>query len=499
MSNYHRSRLRALWLCGATALGSPAFAGDRPADDAGVRTIADFLGSYAGKAALPSIKVSQDGSVYHVSFDIGAASAAIKSSGVVYDSTVLQFKVYQQDDGQWRIESEETPPITAHILPKPGQANGVELNARIETVNLATVTHIDPKLNWFGAVQGHADTISVVERGPGVEETLDFSGLKIDGGTTSGPSGLVTTIHEPLQSMNFAMDVDAKGVDPATHGPRKPVHVSGQGEGGKFEVSIADFQPQPLLDGWRFLVAHPERPDVARDFDKLRPVLSALAADHLKFEETGSLEKLNVMTESGPVVVEGIAGGIGLANMGPKTGAFERIAVRSIKLPDSLTPPMYGPFIPVSFNFGVKGTGFDVEAATKEWLADAKLDGDGPMLSTEDQAKVADKFIGGRPILVEIEPSHLKGPNLDLALEGKITIDKGDRTGAIKVVLRDFPKTEEALQGLPPQLAQQVTPVVAMVKGLATNEPDGSLVWVCTLGHDHIMKVNGLPLGKAPF
>jgi hypothetical protein len=328
---------------------------------------------------------------------------------------------------------------------------------------------------------------------------LEFSGLKVDGKTTSESSGLVTTVHEPLQAMNFQMDVDSKGVDPATHGPRKPVHVSGDGSGAQIDITLAQFQPQPLLDAWRFLVGHPERADVARDFDKLKTVLTALAADRLKLDEQISLAKLNVVTEGGPIAVEGFTVGVGGANMGASTGFYERFAAHDIKLPGELAPPMYAPYIPSSFHFGFKATGFDIEAATQEWLADAKPDGDGAMLSKEDQDKVTQKLVGGRPILFEIEPSRLVGPNADLAFEGKFTIDNGERTGTLKITLRDFAKLEASLQTLPPQLAQQVTPALAMVKGLATAEPDGSLVWICSVGHDHMIKVNGLPISKAPF
>ena len=299
--------------------------------------------------------------------------------------------------------------------------------------------------------------------------------------------------------MNFSMDVDSKGVDPATHGPKKPVHVSGEGSGAQIDVTLADFQPQPLLDAWRFLVGHPERADVARDFEQLKPVLTALAADRLKLDERVSLAKLNVVTEAGPIVAEGVTGGVGAANMGAASGFYERFAAQTIKLPDGLAPPMYAPLIPVSFSFGFKATGFDVEAGVQEWLADAKLDGDGPALSKEDQAKVGEKFVGGRPILVEIEPSHLVTPDLDLAFDGKITIEGSERTGTVKITLRDFAKTEQALEALPPQMAQQMTPALAMAKGLATAQPDGSLVWICTVGHDHMVKVNGLPISKAPF
>jgi hypothetical protein len=112
---------------------------------------------------------------------------------------------------------------------------------------------------------------------------------------------------------------------------------------------------------------------------------------------------------------------------------------------------------------------------------------------------VSEKFVGGRPILVEIEPSRLVTQDLDLAFDGKITINGGERTGTLKITLRDFAKTEQALQALPPQMAQQMTPALAMAKGLATAEPDGSLVWICSIGHDHMIKVNGLPISKAPF
>jgi hypothetical protein len=43
-----------------------------------------------------------------------------------------------------------------------------------------------------------------------------------------------------------------------------------------------------------------------------------------------------------------------------------------------------------------------------------------------------------------------------------------------------------------------LVPLVAMVKGLAKSDPDGVMTWVCEIGDDRVMKVNGLPLGKAP-
>jgi len=41
--------------------------------------------------------------------------------------------------------------------------------------------------------------------------------------------------------------------------------------------------------------------------------------------------------------------------------------------------------------------------------------------------------------------------------------------------------------------------VLAMAKGLGKAGPDGAMSWVCDLGRDKVIKINGLPLGKSPF
>ncbi len=65
--------------------------------------------------------------------------------------------------------------------------------------------------------------------------------------------------------------------------------------------------------------------------------------------------------------------------------------------------------------------------------------------------------------------------------------------------MRDFDKTVTAMKGLGPDAEKEMVPALAIAKGLAKAEADGALSWVGELGADGVMKVNGLPLGKAPF
>jgi hypothetical protein len=55
-----------------------------------------------------------------------------------------------------------------------------------------------------------------------------------------------------------------------------------------------------------------------------------------------------------------------------------------------------------------------------------------------------------------------------------------------------------ALRALGPEFAAKSLPAVAIAKGLAKTESDGALSWLIQVGEDRSIKVNGVPLGKAP-
>ncbi len=51
---------------------------------------------------------------YLVAVDVGALLAPFKAMGVSYDSAVMKFKVFEQDDGAWRVEQTDFPALVAH-------------------------------------------------------------------------------------------------------------------------------------------------------------------------------------------------------------------------------------------------------------------------------------------------------------------------------------------------------------------------------------------------
>ncbi len=197
------------WL-GATALAAPAFAADRPADPVGAKTVADFIAAYAGKAMAPSVKVTTEGAAYLVTLDLGALNPTLKPTGFVYDPAQLRFRVFQQDDGQWRIETADVPTISGRMKPpaRDGQALKGPIEVRVETKDVTQTTLLDPKLGWIAESHGGIGQVTVAQHGPGFQQFLNFEKLRIEAKTQSGPHGLTTTVSEPAETLTLTMDID---------------------------------------------------------------------------------------------------------------------------------------------------------------------------------------------------------------------------------------------------------------------------------------------------
>jgi len=190
----------------------------------------------------------------------------------------------------------------------------------------------------------------------------------------------------------------------------------------------------------------------------------------------------------------------GASGASGSAGAFgERFAADGLTLPANLIPAPFGGFAPTVFAIGFRASGFDIASASAELVADLHLAGDGPAIAPDDAAKIRAKLIGPDGVVVDIEPSHIVAPLLDVSFEGHIVYKGAKPTGKLIVRMRNFDKTLAAIKTLGPDVERKVAPMLAMAKGFAKTDGDGSLTWVGEIGADGVMKVNGLPLGKAPI
>jgi hypothetical protein len=484
-------------LLAAIALGAlsvGAAATDLPATPEGAEKLDAFFAAYLGKPAAgdpATLAVTPEGSDYAVSLDLAALMAPFRSAGVFYDfydPAPLHYKLFEQDDGAWRIESSGFPPISMHT--KDGEST-------IAIVGYKGQFVIDPAIAWWRSGSGSADKINVKAHGDGFDETLDAGSLQMTASSQAAGEGAVSSV---MQESLADLAVRFAGTPGAAKAgaDAKPVDVGAHADKALIEARLDGLRSRAALDLWAFLVAHPSRAELAANEAALKTLLTDALAGQLKFDENIGLQKIAVQMPQGAVVMD--AAKIGFGGATGATSAFEQhFTVDGLTLPPGLVPPMYRDLVPTTVDLGFKASGFDFAAASAEAIADMHLAGDKEPISSEDEAKVWAKLLGAGPVIVDVPPSRLLGPQLDLSIQGQVRYQGDKPSGTFTVHMRNFDKTMAALKSLGPAAEREIIPFLAMAKGMAKTEGDGALTWVGELGADGMMKINGLPLGKAPI
>lgn len=494
-----RSFRRSALLSGGAlcAMTLAASAGDLPATPAGAAALIQIYKTYIGAdPALSGLSVSPAGANYLVTFDLATLYAPLAKSGLKFDAAKITLKLFAQDDGSWRVERADMPTMVWH-----DEMNKVATDNAMAVTGLASTIVYDPAIG--GPRSGHfsADKISLAIHQPSVDQNIDAAGLK---GTLVGkasPDGAYGSMfHETVDSIGFALAASPKLAEPKSITDAKPVMIVGKTGASAIDLQLEGLKTKSLLDLKAFTVAHPKQVDLAANVDAFRALLAPVVTSQPSIAENFSASAIAIDAPQGKIGIAKASGTVGLSAKGPASEFEERIAVSGLDLPDTLAPAMFRDLIPTAFEIGVKLSGFDINAAAQEMIADMRLGGDGPLLAKEDSDKVTAKLLGAGPLVIDIPPSTLVAPQINIAFEGRIQYKMGGKpTGKITVHIRDFDKTVSALKGLGPDVEEKYVPMFAMAKGLAKTDSDGALSWVGEIGADRVMKVNGLPLGKAPF
>jgi hypothetical protein len=506
----HIARRAALASCVAfAALSASAFAKDLPPSPDSAAKLQAFLATYLGRSAPTTITPADPG--FWVAFDLAALSAPMKTAGFAFDPATVKYRVVEQDDGAWRAEFSDFPTLVAHLH----RQDGGQTFDGTETIALAGAKGqalIDPAIGFWRSLSGEADSANVEVKFPGVDENLQVAAFKVSGTGQAGADGAVSAaMTETATGAGLKFDVDPKAIkaaktnadSPATDA--QPFSVDVKTGQVSADVKLDGVKTHALLDLWGFLVAHPSRAELAANEAALKTLLAAALANPVKIDESATVDKITAQIPQGQVTIDSAKFGASGAT-GSAGGFGERFEANGLTLPANLIPAPFVGFAPTSFAVGFRASGFDVAAAGAEAIADLHLAGDGPAISPDDGAKIRAKLIGPNSIVVDpsgivvdIEPSHIVAPLLDLAFEGHFVYKGAKPTGTLTVHVKDFDKTQAALKTLGPEVEKKLAPALAMAKGLAKTDGDGSLVWVGEIGADGVMKVNGLPLGKSPI
>jgi hypothetical protein len=482
-----RRGLASLSLAAAVLWTFPALAGDKPATHEGADALRALIAKYlpaAQAGATPLVTVKPEGSHYLVSADLSALNALLAETGISYDPAVIVYQAIEQDDGNWRVAMDSLPKIGFHSKDATGA---------IELTNFRSAALISPAVAWLLSGSANIDKGTFQVQNPKITQTIDFGPVQETIATNVGGDGSVSTqVKEEIAELGLKAAGAGDGEN------ESPVNFSGRAEKALISLGVDGFKSRKAFDLWGLLAAHPARADLAAHEAELKGLLKDLAAPGLKLDEGLEAQKTVITASLGAIAVGNFKYQLGAANAGPQSAIDLSVSADGLSLPVGLLPPNADALTPNKIDISAKLKGIDISAAANEWISDLSLQGDGPLLSDDNAAKVEAAFISSGPVQIEFAPSHVVAPAVDADFAGLIRLDHNKPTAAITIHARSFDKTMAAVKDLGPDIAGRAMPGLALAKGLAKSESDGSLSWLVELDAQRSIKINGIPFGKAP-
>jgi hypothetical protein len=480
-----RRAAHAALFAGVTVLACPVLADDRLATPQGAETIQAFFDRFLPAppaGGSPLVRVQPDGQGYRVSTDLAAMSAALRGEGanVTYDSAPLVYQMFEQTDGKWRVVQDALPKIVTHAR---------DATSILAVDNYHQTIVLDPALAWFMSGEASADRGNLTTQAPNISQSFDFGALKGVFATTVNADGSVSsTAKDDIADIAFKVaSTDKEG---------KSVSTSGRVDKAVFNVGVDGLKARKLFDLLTLVSLH--RADLASHEGELKDLLRPLAAPGVKFVEGGEATKVMVGSPLGAIALAGAKFAVGVTNAGADSAVDAAIDAEGLSLPVGLVPPGAAELTPSKIDLVFTIKGIDVAAAASTAIDNLHLGGPGPAISDVDSGKVSAALLGPGPLKIVLAPSHVVAAAIDADLEGELRYAAGKTAGAVTIRMRGFDKTMNAVKGMGPEIATRALPVIAMAKGLAQTESDGALSWLVEIGDDRSIKVNGIPLGKAP-
>jgi hypothetical protein len=473
-------------LAAAALSALPALAADRPATAEGADALRALIAQYlpAPQAgASPLVTVTPQGADYLISADLSALNELLKETGASYDPAAIVYKAIEQDDGNWRLMMDSLPRIVFHSK---------ETNGSVELTNFRSTALISRAVAWLLSGSASMDKGTLHIQTPKAEEAVDFGAVQENVTTTVGGDGSVSTlVKEDISDIGFK--AAGLGKNDA------PINISGRSDKALIDLGVDGFKSRRAFDLWGLLASHPARADLAAHEPELKGLLRELAAPGLKFAEGIEAQKTLVTSSIGAITLADAKYQLGAANAGPQSSISLGVSAEGLSLPVGLLPAGADNLTPSRIDVTATLKGIDLAAAANEWISALSLQGDGPVITDQDADKVEAALLSAGPIRVEIAPSHITAAAIDADFTGVIRFDHGKpAAGALTVHMRGFDKTMAAVSALGPDVAAKAMPPLALAKGLAKSESDGSLSWLVELTPDRSMMVNGIPFGKAP-
>jgi len=454
----------------------------------GAKSIEQDYAAFLTQAVIDTgiVTVAPDNDGYLVTWDLQKAADLGGLEGAVKIDS-MSYRLVPGPAGAWTLRGDHLPQISFDVPTPNGQTTGA-----FDFHGVGVDGVYDPMAREFLrsrlGIEAMEGAFKVGDAGRQSRVKIAEEGLVVEARAipSADDDGVDLAIAEALKSMReTASAPSGEGEDDA----QMNYGVSGTVAGATF----TGLRASEIAALWRSFAAHldaDQRPPAIRE-----RLLAALPFWN-QLRAHAEISDVSVETPQGGARMKTLQESLDLTGLTRKGAAEIALAIQDMTLKSDLLPPWSGELWPATLSLDVIATGEGWDKAARLAIDDPDFLADGA-LSADTQDKIGEVLTSGEPKLV-LKPGHLKIPTIDLAFEGEAHIEGAQPAGRLKISADSLDKTIALLQEMAKDDAS-LTPAilgVTLLKGLATTNAEGRLVWDIVATADGDLTVNGAPLPR---
>ena len=451
----------------------------------GAADLTVVLQTYLGKTP-GVVNVLADGDEYEITLDASPLIAMIPAeAGASMTATPFVMRAADNGDGTWDVTQDQS------LSFKTSVASALDMEISIGSVvcegtfdaalkafaeNDCTLTDMvidqvvhDPNMGDQITKQTVKEltvsTTAVAGANGGVDGTLDYAGTGI------------------AQSMQVPTSPGA---------PPTPVEITA--ESYEATGTTKGVRTDALLAAVAWAVSNPSQALMTENRGQMKTILQDGLPLFELIDVTGTAKNVNILTPIGPVGVAAL--GFDVSMKGAVTDGLFREAIRleGVTPPPGVLPPFIEPLIPERFSIDFAVESFDASAAAALLLGLFDL-APGAEPGPEFEGQMMQALMPDGTVDVVLAPGEVANATYTLNYEGRMQAGPGGMpTGTAKVTATGYDAAMKVLDGAPDEMKQQAMMAMGMARGLAKEQPDGSLLWEIDATQPGTLLINGMDL-----
>lgn len=324
---------------------------------------------------------------------------------------------------------------------------------------------------------------SILQDDTQLTEVIEYAGQ-----STAGENG----------GIDSTVSMSAQGISQTSvlQGFGEPMAISLTADGYTSNTSVTGFRNGPMFALFAQVVEAIESgaPDPAALQEVLREILRALIPVFENVTGDVDMRNLAVSTPFGGGSVDSLVGVVDMNGLVAEGKYDARITMSGLTVDSPQIPPFITPLIPSDLTVDLRLSQFNLNGPALtlinafDFMKPEPID-DMVMFSTIPQ--LLPRGVFG----VDVGPSSVRSDVYDLSAEGGVTIGlTGVTQGQAQVRLDGIDTLIPALEALPPEMAQNIRPPLAMAQGMARVADDGALLWDVEINLPQAVTINGVPM-----